>query len=204
VAASPGRDAEAALQAAAEAVAFRAKRAARRRAELVAEGEEIGEELKASGLVTAWSEARPGEPGYADEDGVPAYREPGPQRHTYVVLELRPQPLKGRRARRNAQQRSGGGATSQAAERALLRSSDAILQLAGRVAVWREQVVRVMEADAQEAKAEANARQKERVAAILAGTDAAGAGAGVEEALNCWEEGAYEVETLETLAEFGD
>ncbi|EOD17913.1 hypothetical protein EMIHUDRAFT_195880 [Emiliania huxleyi CCMP1516] len=74
----------------------------------------------------------------------------------------------------------------------------------GRVAVWREQVVRVMEADAQEAKAEANARQKERVAAILAGTDAAGAGAGVEEALNCWEEGAYEAETLETLAEFGD
>ena len=212
VAASPGRDAEAALQAAAEeeaaaaaeAVAFRAKRAARRRAELVAEGEEIGEELKASGLVTAWSEARPGEPGYADEDGVPAYREPGPQRHTYVVLELRPQPLKGRRARRNAQQRSGGGATSQAAERALLRSSDAFLQLAGRVAVWREQVVRVMEADAQEAKAEANARQRERVAAILAGTDAAGAGAGVEEALNCWEEGAYEAETLETLAEFGD
>mmetsp|Transcript_23123 Transcript_23123/g.76053 ORF Transcript_23123/g.76053 Transcript_23123/m.76053 type:complete len:83 (+) Transcript_23123:1455-1703(+) len=51
---------------------------------------------------------------------------------------------------------------------------------------------------------EANARQKERVAAILAGTDAAGAGAGVEEALNCWEEGAYEAETLETLAEFGD
>ena len=41
-------------------------------------------------------------------------------------------------------------------------------------------------------------------AAILAGTDAAGAGAGVEEALNCWEEGAYEAETLETLAEFGD
>ena len=103
MAASPGRDAEAALQAAkeeeaaaaAEAVAFRAKRAARRRAELVAEGEEIGEELKASGLVTAWSEARPGEPGYADEDGVPAYREPGPQRHTYVVLELR----RSRRAR---------------------------------------------------------------------------------------------------------
>ena len=49
-----------------------------------------------------------------------------------------------------------------------------------------------------------NDRQKERVAAILAGTDAAGAGAGVEEALNCWEEGAYEAETLETLAEFGD
>ena len=42
------------------------------------------------------------------------------------------------------------------------------------------------------------------VAAILAGTDAAGAGAGVEEALNCWEEEAYEAETLETLAEFGD
>ena len=75
------------------------------------------------------------------------------------MLELRPQPLKGRRARRNAQQRSGGGATSRAAERALLLSSDAFLQLAGRVAVWREQVVRVMEADAQEAKAEANARQ---------------------------------------------
>ena len=56
-----------------------------------------------------------------------------------------------------------------------------------------------MEADAQEAKAEANARQRERVAAILAGTDAAGAGAGVEEALNCWEEEAYEAETLETL-----
>ena len=53
-------------------------------------------------------------------------------------------------------------------------------------------------------KAEAKARQKERVAAILAGTDAAGAGAGVEEALNCWEEEAYEAETLETLAEFGD
>jgi 2-oxoglutarate dehydrogenase complex dehydrogenase (E1) component-like enzyme len=51
-------------------------------------------------------------------------------------------------------------------------------------------------------KAEAKARQKERVAAILAGTDAAGAGAGVEEALNCWEEEAYEAETLETLAEF--
>ncbi|EOD22004.1 hypothetical protein EMIHUDRAFT_458248 [Emiliania huxleyi CCMP1516] len=51
-------------------------------------------------------------------------------------------------------------------------------------------------------KAEAKARQKERVAAIVAGTDAAGAGAGVEEALNCWEEGAYEAETLETLAEF--
>ena len=49
-----------------------------------------------------------------------------------------------------------------------------------------------------------NARQKERVAAILAGTDAAGAGAGVEEALNCWEEGAHEAETLEALAEFGD
>ena len=70
--------------------------------------------------------------------------------------------------------------------------------------MWREQVVRVMEADAQEAKAEAKARQRERVAAILAGTDAAGAGAGVEEALNCWEEGAYEAETLEALAEFGD
>ena len=27
---------------------------------------------------------------------------------------------------------------------------------------------------------------------------------GVEEAINCWEEGAYEAETLETLAEFGD
>ena len=40
--------------------------------------------------------------------------------------------------------------------------------------------------------------------AILAGTDAAGAGAGVEEALNCWEEGAHEAETLEALAEFGD
>jgi len=26
----------------------------------------------------------------------------------------------------------------------------------------------------------------------------------VEEALNCWEEEAYEAETLETLAEFGD
>ena len=139
--------------AAAEAVAFRAKRAARRRAELVAEGEAIGEGGKASGLVTAWSEARPGEPGYADENGVLVYREPGPQRHTYVVLELRPQPLKGRRARRNAQ-----------AESALPLLSDASLQLAGRVAVWREQVVRVMEADAQEAKAEANARQKERVA----------------------------------------
>ena len=211
VAASPGRDAEAALQAAAEeeaaaaaeAVAFRAKRAARRRAELVAEGEEIGEELKASGLVTAWSEARPGEPGYADEDGVPVYREPGPQRHTYVVLELRPQ--RSSRARRNAQQKSGRArADSRAAGRALLLSSDAYLQLAGRVAVWREQVVRVMEADAQEAKAEAKARQRERVAAILAGTDAAGAGAGVEEALNCWEEGAYEAETLEALAEFGD
>ncbi|EOD14451.1 hypothetical protein EMIHUDRAFT_211920 [Emiliania huxleyi CCMP1516] len=166
-------------------------------------GEEIGEELKASGLVTAWSEARPGEPGYADEDGVPVYREPGPQRHTYVVLELRPQ--RSSRARRNAQQKSGRArADSRAAGRALLLSSDAYLQLAGRVAVWREQVVRVMEADAQEAKAEANARQKERVAAILAGTDAAGAGAGVEEALNCWEEGAYEAETLEALAEFGD
>ena len=93
---------------------------------------------------------------------------------------------------------------AQAESALLLLSSDAALQLAGRVAVWREQVVRVMEADAQEAKAEANARQKERVAAILAGTDAAGAGAGVEEALNCWEEGAYEAETLETLAEFGD
>ena len=184
-------------------VAFRAKRAARRRAELVAEGEAIGEELKASGLVTAWSEARPGEPGYADEDGVPVYREPGPQRHTYVVLELRPQ--RSSRARRNAQQKSGRArADSRAAGRALLLSSDAYLQLAGRVAVWREQVVRVMEADAQEAKAEAKARQKERVAAILAGTDAAGAGAGVEEALNCWEEGAYEAETLEALAEFGD
>ena len=125
--------------------------------------------------------------------------------HTAIAEQIvNAQPLKGRRARRNAQQRSGGGATSQAAERALLRSSDAFLQLAGRVAVWREQVVRVMEADAQEAKAEANARQKERVAAILAGTDAAGAGAGVEEALNCWEEGAYEAETLEALAEFGD
>ena len=170
-------------------------RAARRRAELVAEGEAIREEVKASGLVTAWSEARPGEPGYADEDGVPAYREPGPQRHTYVVLELR-RPRRARngpRARRNAQ-----------AESALPLLSDASLQLAGRVAVWREQVVRVMEADAQEAKAEAKARQRERVAAILAGTDAAGAGAGVEEALNCWEEGAYEAETLETLAEFGD
>ena len=203
MAASPGRDAEAALQAAAEeeaaaaaeAVAFRAKRAARRRAELVAEGEAIREEVKASGLVTAWSEARPGEPGYADENGVLVYREPGPQRHTYVVLELR-RPRRARngpRARRNAQ-----------AESALPLLSDASLQLAGRVAVWREQVVRVMEADAQEAKAEANARQKERVAAILAGTDAAGAGAGVEEALNCWEEEAYEAETLETLAEFGD
>ena len=42
------------------------------------------------------------------------------------------------------------------------------------------------------------------VTAILARTDAAGAGAGVEEALNCWEEGAYEAETLEALAEFGD
>ena len=50
-----------------------------------------------------------------------------------------------------------------------------------------------------EEKAEAKARQKERVAAILAGTDAAGAGAGVEEALNCWEEEAYEAETLQTL-----
>ena len=129
MAASPGRDAEAALQAAAEeeaaaaaeAVAFRAKRAARRRAELVAEGEEIGEELKASGLVTAWSEARPGEPGYADEDGVPVYREPGPQRHTYVVLELRPQ--RSSRARRNAQQKSGRArADSRAAGRALLLS----------------------------------------------------------------------------------
>ena len=70
--------------------------------------------------------------------------------------------------------------------------------------MWREQVVRVMEADAKEEKAEAKARQKERVAAILAGTDAAGAGAGVEEALNCWEEGAYEAETMEALAEFGD
>ena len=29
-------------------------------------------------------------------------------------------------------------------------------------------------------------------------------GAGMEEALNCWEEEAYEAETLETLAEFGD
>ena len=38
-------------------------------------------------------------------------------------------------------------------------------------------------------------------AAILAGTDAAGAGAGVVEALNCWE---YEAETMEALAEFGD
>jgi len=96
---------------------------------------------------------------------------------------------------------------AQAESALLLLSSDAALQLAGRVAVWREQVVRVMEADAKEEKAEAKARQRERVAAILARTDDAGAGAGpagVEEALNCWEEGAYEAEMMEALAACGD
>ena len=39
---------------------------------------------------------------------------------------------------------------------------------------------------------------------IKTGTGPGGTGAGVEEALNCWEEGAYEAEMMEALAACGD